>query len=76
MMVAQQLLSCSHILCKHRHTDRHNTLMLGKQRERAIKRDKMTVAQQYPVMLVLDIPLKCRPVMRKSLINLVCVPGT
>ena len=51
--------------------------MLGKQRERANKRNKLTVAQPYPVMHVLDIPLKCRPVMRKSSINLVCAshPG-
>ena len=67
----------THIRCKYRHTDRHATLMLGKQRERANKRNKLTVAQPYPVMHVLDIPLKCRPVMRKSSINLVCAshPG-
>ena len=37
-------------------TIRHDTLMVGKQRERAIKRNNLAVAQQYPVMLVLGMP--------------------
>ena len=47
-------------------TDRHDTLMVGKQRERAIKRNNLAVAQQYPVMLVLNMPNIVHPYMCQS----------